>query len=141
MPETVLSAEQHFETLRESVWVRFAARHRGHDRARFEDVYAEWWAREVARAARGTPSRATAPAAFIAEAVHRVLIDDARARARGIARSEKGTLDVLDIDDQHRVASDDDVASTASYEALVHRVLTLIQGTLSERETRVFVCR
>ncbi len=139
MPETVLSAEKHFETLRESVWVRFAARHRGHDRARFEDMYSEWWAREVERAANGSPSRAAAPAAFIAEAVHHVLIDDARSRARGLGRSEKGSLEVVDIDDQHRVASGADTASTATYEALVHRVLTLIQGTLSERETRVFV--
>lgn len=136
---TVLSAEEHFETLRESVWARFAARHRGQDRSKFEDLYAEWWAREVERAANGTPSRATAPAAFIAEAVHHVLIDDARARARGLGRGEKGSLEFVDIDDQYRTAAPADTASTATYEALVHRVLTLIQGRLSERERRVFV--
>lgn len=140
MPDTVLSVEEHFETLRESVWVRFAARHRGEDRSRFEDLYSEWWARELERAAAGSPSRAATPAAFIAEAVHHVLIDDARARARGIGRDEKAALEIVDIEDQYRAASSDNTASTATYEALVHRVLTLIQGQLSERETRVFVC-
>ncbi len=140
MPQsTVLSAEEHFEALRESVWVRFAARHRGEDRARFEDLYAEWWTRECERAANGSPSRASAPAAFIAEAVHHVLIDDVRARARGIGRDEKASLEILDIEDQYAAAADDNTASTATYEALVHRVLTLIQGKLNEREVRTFV--
>ena len=40
--ETVLSAEEHFEILREAVWVRFCARHRSADRERFDDLYAEW---------------------------------------------------------------------------------------------------
>jgi RNA polymerase sigma factor (sigma-70 family) len=137
--ELVLSAERHFETLREAVWVRFCARHRATDRDRFDDLYAEWWAREVERAARGRPSRATAPAAFIAEAVHRVLIDDARARARGLAREAKGSLEVVDIDGQLGAAAADDTEASATYEALVHRVLTLVRGRLSERETRVFV--
>ena len=138
-PETVLSAEQHFEALRESVWVRFCSRHGSADRERFDDLYAEWWAKELERAARGKPSRAAAPAAFVAEAVHRVLIDDARARGRGLARDEKGSLDIADIEDQHNTPGIDDTAQAASYEALAHRLLTLVTRSLSERETRIFV--
>ncbi len=137
--DVVLSAEQHFETLREAVWVRFCARHRTSDRERFDDLYAEWWAREAERAAKGSPSRAAAPAAFIAEAVHHVLIDDARARARGLGRDAKASLELVDIDRQRAAAAADDTATTAAYEALVHRVLTLVRDHLSDRETRVFV--
>src|SRR3954465_4193898 len=131
MPNTVLSVDEHFESLRESVWLRFAARHRGQDRARFEDLYAEWGTREVERAAKGSPSRAAAPAAFIAEAVHHVLIDDARARARGLGRDVKGSLELVDIDDQLGAVAADDTAGAAVYEALVHRVLTLVRERLS----------
>ena len=140
MADTVLSAEEHFESLREAVWVRFAVRHGGRvDRERFDDSYAEWWAREAERAARGAPSRAAAPAAFVAEAVHRVLIDDARARARGLGRDEKSSLDIADIDEQRDVAGSDDTAAAAVYEALAHRLLSLVRDLLSERELRVFV--
>lgn len=135
----VLCAEEHFESLREAVWVRFCARHRGRDRDHFEDLYAEWWTREVERAAKGSPSRAAAPAAFVAEAVHRVFIDDTRARARGLARDDKGALEVVDLDAQLDAAAGSDTAGQAGYEALAHRVLTLVRGRLSERELRVFV--
>jgi DNA-directed RNA polymerase specialized sigma24 family protein len=135
----VLSVEHHFESLRESVWVRFCARHHASDRERFEDLYAEWWARESERAAAGAPSRAAAPAAFIAEAVHHVLIDDARARARGLGRDAKKSLELVDLEDQLGAAAADDTAGAAAYETLVHRVLTLVRGRLTERETRVFV--
>jgi DNA-directed RNA polymerase specialized sigma24 family protein len=137
--EVVLSAEEHFEGLREAVWVRYTARHRGCDRERFEDLYAEWWAREVERAANGAPSRASAPVAFVAEAVHRVFIDDVRARARGLSREDKHTLDLVDLDGQLDAAGDDDTAASATYEAIAHRILTLVQGKLTDRETRVFV--
>ena len=40
--DVVLSAERHFEGLREAVWVRFCARHRASDRDRFDDLYSEW---------------------------------------------------------------------------------------------------
>src|SRR3954463_9043264 len=113
MTEVVLNAEAHFATLREAVWSRFKARHGLYPEARFDDAYAEWWTRELERAATGRPSRATAPAAFVAEAVHRVLIDEARARARGLARDEKSTLEVVDLDDQHDVADTDDTATMA----------------------------
>jgi DNA-directed RNA polymerase specialized sigma24 family protein len=136
---TVLSAEAHFESLREAVWVRFCGRHRKADRALFDDLYAEWWAREVERAAKGAASRADSPAAFVAEAVHRVLIDDARARARGLGRGEKGSLEFVDYDQQREAAAADDTAGAAAYESLVHRILTLVQDRLSARETRVFV--
>ncbi len=135
----VLSAEAHFGTLREAVWVRYCARHRGSDRDRFDDLYSEWWAREVERAAKGSPSRATAPAAFVAEAVHRVLIDDVRARARGLAREDKGSLEIVELEGQLDAAALDDTAEAAGYEALAHRILTLVRGSLSERELRVFV--
>lgn len=135
----VLSAEEHFESLREAVWARFCARHRSLDRDRFDDLYAEWWAREVERACKGAPSRAAAPAAFVAEAVHRVLLDDVRARARGLGRGDKNSLDIVDLDAQLDTAAADDTAAAASYEALAHRILTLVRGSLSERETRVFV--
>ena len=139
MADVALNAERDFERLREAVWVRFCARRRGVDRDRFEDAYSEWWAREVERAAEGAPSRAAAPAAFVAEAVHRVLLDDARARARGIGREDKASLAVVDIDEQYDLVAEDDVVARAGYEALAHRVLTLVQGHLTERERRVFV--
>jgi DNA-directed RNA polymerase specialized sigma24 family protein len=139
MADVVLSAEEHFESLREAVWVRFVSRHHGVDRERFEDLYSEWWTRECERCAQGSPSRATAPAAFIAESVHRVLIDDLRARGRGLGRDAKGELEVVDIDDQLALAGPDDTAAGAGYEALVHRVLALVHGRLTERELRVFV--
>ncbi len=139
MSDTILSAEAHFEALREAVWTRFSARHRTCTRDAFEDAYAEWWTREVERAAAGRPSHAEAPTAFVAEAVHRVLIDDLRARARGLAREDKGKLEIIDLDAQMAAADTDDTASQASYEALAHRVVTLVRGRLSERELKVFV--
>src|SRR4051794_1953712 len=139
MTDVVLRAEEHFEGLREAVWSRFRSRHGLFARDRFEDAYAEWWTRELERAATGRPSRATAPAAFVAEAVHRVLIDEARARARGLARDEKSTLEVVDLDDQHDVADTDDTATMAHYEAVAHRILSLVRDRLTPRETQVFV--
>lgn len=139
MADVVLSAAEHFEALREAVWVRHCARHRGFDRDRFDDAYAEWWARELEREARGEPSRASAPAAYVAEAVQRVLVDDARARARGLARDEKHTLELVDIDERLDASGDDDTAGAAAYQALAHRILTLVRGALSTRELRVFV--
>ncbi len=139
MSDVVLSAEVHFEALREPVWSRFKARHGLYPRDRFEDAYAEWWTRELERAAAGRPSRAGAPAAFVTEAVHRVLIDDARARARGLARDQKAALELVDIADQHDVAGSGDTAATAHYEAVVHRVLHLVRDRLTARELSVFV--
>ena len=140
MPDlTVLSAEEHFESLREAVWVRFLSRHGGVERERFDDLYAEWWAREYERSARGAASEVTAPAAFIAEAVHRVLIDDVRARGRGLGREEKGGLELVDIDDQLAAAGASDTAGAAGYEALVHRILTLVRDRLTQRELKIFV--
>src|SRR3954471_24697921 len=124
MTETVLSVDAHFEALREPVWTRFRARHGISSRDRFDDAYAEWWTREVERAAAGRPSRAAAPVAYVTEAVHRVVIDDARARARGLARGdEKAGLDVADLHEQRDVAAAADTHDAARYEALAHRVL------------------
>src|SRR4051794_7230100 len=139
MTEVVLRAEEHFEALREAVWARFRARHGLFSRDRFEDAYAEWWTRELERAADGRASRATAPAAFVAEAVHRVLIDEARARARGLGRDEKASLELVDLDDQRDVAHADDTAAAAHYEAVAHRILALVRDRLTPREVRVFV--
>src|SRR4051812_8913708 len=139
MTETVLRADEHFDALREPVWVRFRARHGSLARDRFDDAYAEWWTRELERAADGRPSRAAAPVAFVAEAVHRVVIDDARSRARGLPRDKKSALELVDIDDQVDVADDGDVVAAAHYEAIVHRVLHLVRDRLSPRELRVFV--
>lgn len=139
MSDVVLSAEKHFEVLREVVWARFCGRHRRCDRDRFDEAYAEWWAREVEREASGRPSRASAPAAFVAEAVHRVLIDDARSRARGLGREDKHSLEFVDLDSQVSAAGAYDTAAQAGYEALAHRVLTLVRGRLTARELRVFV--
>src|SRR4051812_9854053 len=139
MTDVVLRADEHFEGLREPVWSRFRARHGLFGRDRFEDAYAEWWTRELERAADGRPSRAAAPAAFVAEAVHRVLIDEARARARGLGRDEKATLELVDLDDQRDVAHDDDTAAAAHYEAVAHRILALVRDRLTPRERQVFV--
>src|SRR4051794_2677590 len=139
MTDVVLRAEEHFEGLREPVWSRLKARHGLYPRDRFDDAYAEWWTREVERAAAGRPSRAGAPIAFVAEAVHRVLIDDARARARGLARDQKAALEFVDLDEQLDVADGGDTAASAHYEAVVHRVLHLVRGRLTSRELRVFV--
>src|SRR3954447_9692143 len=139
MTETVLRADEHFDALREPVWARFRARHGLHSHDRFEDAYSEWWTRELERAAAGRPSRAGAPAAFVAEAVPRVLIDDPPARARGLARDQKAALDVVDLEDQHDVAGAGDTAATAHYEAVVHRILHLVRDRLTPRELRVFV--
>lgn len=139
MSDVVLSAEKHFEALREGVWSRFCGRHRWCDRDRFDEAYAEWWTREVERAASGRPSRAAAPAAFVAEAVHRVMIDDSRSRARGLGRDEKQSLELVDIGTQADAAAGQDTADQAAYEALAHRVLTLVRGRLTPRELRVFV--
>ena len=139
MTEIVLRAEEHFEGLRDAVWSRFTARHGLYPRDRFEDAYSEWWTREVERAADGRSSRAAAPVAYVCEAVHRVLIDEARARARGLARDEKAALEMVDLDDQVDVAHHDDTLSAAHYEALVHRVLHLVRERLTDRELRVFV--
>jgi hypothetical protein len=139
MTDVVLSADEDFERLREAVWRRLCARDGFCTRERFDEAYAEWWTREVERAAHGKPSRAAAPVAFVAESVHRVLIDDARARARGLSRDEKNSLEILDLDSQVNAAAQQTTADQASYEALVHRVLTLVQGELTDRELRVFV--
>ncbi|MGI8622262.1 MAG: hypothetical protein ACR2NB_01965 [Solirubrobacteraceae bacterium] len=139
MSDVVLSAEKHFEALREVVWARFRARHRECTRERFDDAYAEWWTRELERSRAGRPSRADAPAAFVTEAVRRVLVDEARARARGVARDEKGSVELVDLASQVHAADGCDTAGQARYEALAHRVLTLVRGRLSERELRVFV--
>src|SRR4051812_1838008 len=108
MTEVVLSVDVHFEALRDPVWTRVRARHGTGTRDRFDDAYAEWWTREVERAAAGRPSRAAAPVAFVTEAVHRVLIDEGRALARGLARDEKAGLDLVDLDDQWHVEATDD---------------------------------
>ena len=139
MTETVLRAEEHFEGLRAAVWARFRARHGLFSRDRFDDAYAEWWTRELERAAAGRPSRVGAPVAFVTEAVHRVLLDDGRARARGLGREEKNTLELVDLDDQLDLAHHDDTAATAHYEAVAHRVLGLVRDRLSPRELQVFV--
>src|SRR3954454_16651892 len=134
MPDVVLSAEAHFETLREAVWARFPARHGLYSRDRFEDAYSEWWTRELERAAARRPSRAGAHAAFVAEAVHRVLIDDARARARGLARDQKAALELVALEGQLHVAGGGDTAAPAHYEAVVHRVLHLDRHRLTRRD-------
>jgi DNA-directed RNA polymerase specialized sigma24 family protein len=141
MTEVVLRVEEHFESLREPVWSRFKARHGIFSRERFDDAYAEWWVRELERLAAGRPSRAAAPVAFVTEAVHRVLIDEGRARARGLARgNEKAGLELVDIDDQLDMAdADGDVPAAAHYEAMVHRILHLVGNRLTTRELRVFV--
>ena len=139
MTEVVLSAEQHFEALRGPVWARFRARHAVFTRDRFEDAYQEFWARELQRAADGRPSRAAAPVAFVTEAVHRVLIDEGRARARGLARDEKSGLGVGALDDHLDLAAGADVAADARYEATVHKVLALVREQLTDRELQVFV--
>src|SRR3954447_18805928 len=139
MTDVVLRADEHFEGLREPVWSRFRARHGLFGRDRFEDAYAEWWTRELERAADGRPSRAAAPAAFVAEAVHRVLIDEARARARGLGRDEKATLELLDLDAHDHIPAPGDTVDTAHYEAMAHRVLHLVRDRLTDRELRVFV--
>src|SRR3954447_5124766 len=137
---TELDATRDFDALRERVWVRVRARNAGLDRDRFEDGYAEWWAREVARALSGKPSVADAPAAFVAEGVHRVLIDESRALARGLARgAEKAAHMMVDIDDQHDLACVETTPAQAAYEDLAHRVLLLVRDRLSARELRVFV--
>src|SRR3954447_8243036 len=125
MTDVLLSPDQHFEQLREAVWRRLSARERSCSRERFEDAYAEWWAREVERAAGGRPSRAAAPVAFVTESVHRGLVDGVRARARGLGRAEKHSLELVDLDSQLGAASAQTTADEAAYEALVHRVLTL----------------
>ena len=142
MNETLvtLSVEEHFDTLREPVWARFRARHGLYARDRFDDAYAEFWLREVERVAAGRPSRCGTPVAFVCEAVHRVMIDEARSRARGLARGEeKAAFELLDLDDQRDAAGADDVASAAHYEAVVHRVLQLVRSRLTPRELQVFV--
>jgi RNA polymerase sigma factor (sigma-70 family) len=139
MTEVVLHADEHFEALREPVWSRFRTRHGAGSRDRFEEAYAEFWLRELERAAAGRPSRAAAPVAFVTEAINRVVIDHARSRARGLARDEKHTLELQDIDDQSSVASDSDTASRAEFEALVHLVLDAVRSELTARELQVFV--
>lgn len=140
MTEVTLDVVEHFATLREPVWVRVRGRNGGLERERFEDAYAEWWSREVERSAAGRPSVAAAPAAFVAEAVHRTLIDELRSRARGLSRgAEKTGLEFVDIDDQLDVAAAEATPAQAAYEALAHRVLGLVRDRLSGRELRVFV--
>ena len=109
------------------------------DRDRFDDAYAEWWSREVERSAVGRPSRAGSPVAFVTEAVHRTLLDDLRARARGLSRgTEKSSLQLVDIDDQLDIEAAEVTPAQAAYEALAHRVLNLVQDRLSAREMAVF---
>jgi RNA polymerase sigma factor (sigma-70 family) len=139
MSEVMLRAEEHFESLRGPVWARFRSRHPLFSRDRFDDAYQEFWARELERAWDGRSSAASAPVAFVAEAVHRVLIDEGRARARGIARDEKHRLEVEGLDDHLDVAGRDDTAAGAHFEAIVHRVLGLVRERLTERELQVFV--
>jgi DNA-directed RNA polymerase specialized sigma24 family protein len=139
MSEVMLRAEEHFEALRGPVWARFRGRHPLFSRDRFDDAYQEFWARELQRAWDGRSSTASAPVAFVTEAVHRVLIDEGRARARGIGRDEKHRLAVEGLDDHLDVAGEDDTAAGAHFEAIVHRVLGLVRDRLTERELQVFV--
>ena len=136
----VLRADEHFEVLREPVWSRCRSRSPLLDYDRYEDAYAEWWAREAERAGEGRPSVVSAPVAFIADGVHRVLIDDARARARGLSRAEKGALRMTHLDALSAAAADDDTEAQGRYEALVHAVLDLVRDRLTARELQVFVC-
>jgi RNA polymerase sigma factor (sigma-70 family) len=130
---TELRADEHFDALREPVWARFRGRHQS--RELFEDCWSEFWLRESERAAAGRPSHADSPVAFITEALHRIAIDQARARGRGLSRDSKHLLEVHDLDDQHHLGAPDD----ADFNMLVHRVLDLVEASLTERERRVFV--
>jgi DNA-directed RNA polymerase specialized sigma24 family protein len=130
---TVLDADEHFDALRGPVRARF----RGPAEL-FEDAYAEFWCREAERSAAGRASDAAAPVAFIAEAIQRILIDQARSRGRGLARDAKHTLQTCDLDDQHHLRAAADTVEDAEFSALVHRILDLVEGCLSAREMRVF---
>ena len=138
--DVVLDATRHFESLRTSVWNRLRGRHGALLRDRFEDAYSEWWAREVERAAAGRPSRAAAPVAFVTESVHRVMLDDVRARARGLPRGDKAALQVMQLEALLDAGAEDDTEAQARYEALAHRILALVRHRLTSRELRVFVC-
>jgi len=135
---TSLQAEEHFETLREPVWARFRARNPRITRDAFEDLWQDFWTREVERALAGRPSQAAAPVAFLAEALQRIVIDDLRARARGVARSEKSGLQFTDLEDQTHLGARDDTAADGRYVAVVHRVLDLVRGRLTDRELKVY---
>jgi DNA-directed RNA polymerase specialized sigma24 family protein len=140
MTDVQLEATRDFDELRERVWVRVRSRHAALDRDRFEDAYAEWWSREVARALEGRPSSAGAPVAFVSEGVHRVLIDESRSLARGLARGEqKSAHRLVDLDDHQDLPAVETTPAQAAYEALAHRVLLLVRDRLSARELRVFV--
>ena len=58
-----------------------------------------------------------------------MLIDEARARARGLGRGEKGGLEIVDLDSAVGAAAASTTADEAVYEALVHRVLTLVRAS------------
>lgn len=137
----MLSAETHFAALREPVWRRFHGRHPVYTRDRFEEAYAEWWTRELERGAAGQPSRPSAPVAFVAEAVHRVLIDEGRAMARGLARGEeKQGLEVVGLDERLDLAGEaDETLTDARYRLVVHRILDLVRERLTTRELQVFI--
>jgi RNA polymerase sigma factor (sigma-70 family) len=130
---TVLRADEHFEALRGPVWARVRGRVSPED---FDDAWSEAWARVLAR---GGAVDVEAPVAYMAEAVQRVLIDEHRARARGLARGEKASLEVGDLDDHVDLGALDDTAAEARYAAVVHRVLDIVRDRLSDRELRVFV--
>ncbi len=134
-----LDASTDFERLREPAWSRFHKRHPVYPRERFEDAYAEWWTREIARWADGRPSRPAKPIAFVAEAVHRVLIDEGRAMARGLSRGdEKHGLAVVGFEDLDADPAGD-AGGEAHYQLLVHRILDLVRERLTPRELSVFV--
>lgn len=135
-----LDAARHFEALRAPVRHRLRAQHRALCAERFDDAYSEWWAREVERAAAGRPSRAAAPVAFVAESVHRVLVDEARGRARGLPRGEKAALRITQLEALTDAGAVEDTEAQARYEALAHRILDLVRHRLTARELRVFVC-
>src|SRR6476619_1355707 len=123
MTDVQLEATRDFDELRERVWARVRARHAGLDRDRFEDAYAEWWSREVARALEGRPSSAGAPVAFVAEGVHRVLIDESRSLARGLARGdEKSAHRLVDLDDHQDLPSVDAAMNVSPTVARVVKV-------------------
>ena len=135
---TALRAEEHFESLREPVWARFRGRNPSTSRETFEDLWQTFWARELERAAAGRASEAAAPVAFVTEALQRLAIDDLRARARGVSRDQKQEIAVGDLDEHAEQSSGDDTAADGRYVAVVHAVLDLVRGQLSDREMRVF---
>src|SRR5688500_17302472 len=86
-----LSAERHYESLRDAVWLRLVAEDPRMPWASFEDTYQEAWA-WVATQESDVLVDSGSPVAYLAQVVRRRYVDELRSRRRGIGRNGKAPV-------------------------------------------------